>query len=70
MAIVDNYNAIAEVMELCGYTPMKIKNGYYWSSSQGSAAVAWIANFGNPNLYPKGNAYLVRPLYDLPSFSL
>ena len=70
MAIVDNYNAIAEVMELCGYTPMKIKNGYYWSSSQGSAAVAWITNNGGPNLYPKGNAYLVRPLYDLPSFSL
>lgn len=70
MAIVDNYNAIAEVMELCGYTPMKIKNGGYWSSSQGSAARAWNTSNGVPNLSPKGDAYLVRPLYDLPSFSL
>ena len=70
MAIVDNYNAIAEVMELCGYTPMKIKNGLYWSSSQGSSANAWLTFTGAPNLNPKGDACLVRPLYDLPSFSL
>ena len=39
--------------------------GNYWSSSQGSSANAWNTNNGNPNLNPKGNAYLVRPLYEL-----
>lgn len=69
-AIFDNYDTIAEVMKLCGYTPMKMKSRIWWSSSHYSKSDAFCIDMGNTRQYTKSSNWLVRPLYDLPSFSL
>ena len=59
-----NIQNIWQMLEKCGYSPIQLTGGNWWSSSQFSATNAWILSNGSLDINIKSNAFQVLPFFD------
>ena len=59
-----NWQNISAMIAKCGYTPINIFSGYWWSSSQNSQYGAWRLDNGSLNYNYKNNGFQVLPFFD------
>lgn len=59
-----NIQNISQMLEKCGYAPILLNNGAWWSSSQNSQLNAWYLRDGRLSNSNKGNSYQVLPFFE------